>query len=485
MSRTLSDATVTKIRGVQLPTYDRSALKSRIVHIGCGNFHRSHFCHYLDTLLEKDLTDWGVTEVDILPIPEQRVEIMREQDYLYSLVTKDTDGTQVNRVIGCILGYENAATNPDAVLDLLSSDETHLITLTITEKGYGHDSHTGKLDLQNPAIASDLRGDRPLQSAVGYLCEALDRRHRAGGAALTIMSCDNVPMNGEVLKRCVHEFCEQRYPHLISWLAESVTFPSTMVDRITPQTSDEVRQQIQADHGYLDRWAVHGEAFIQWVIERSFATDLPPFERAGAILTDDVEPYELMKIRLLNGSHSALAYMAYLMGYRYVDDAMADVLLRTFLRHHYMQSISKTLQPIEGIDFGQYMDTLINRFSNRNIRDTVLRLAEDGSVKISNSIAKPLKDLPEIAEPIMLVIASWLRFLTGVDEAGEPILLQEPNLEAIDGAGESLFTLIGLSSQPQELKGQWTRRIEEQLSVIEELGMQGALGAYLESHTAP
>lgn len=482
MSQILSNAIVKELTGVLLPSYNRVALKRRIVHIGCGNFHRSHFCHYLDSLLEKGLTDWGVFEVDILPITEERMHTMEEQDYLYTLITKDSDQTQTTRVIGCIIGYENASINPDMVLDLLSSNETELITLTITEKGYGYDSHTGGLNLQNPAIASDLAGNNPLKSAVGFLCEALNIRYTKSKSPLTIMSCDNLPMNGMVLRKCVQEFCQLRYPHLLQWLDKSVKFPSTMVDRITPQTSDDVRLQILEDYGYLDRWAVHSEAFIQWVIENTFATDLPNFKEAGAILTARVEPYEQMKIRLLNGSHSAIAYMAYLMGYRYVDDAMADPFLQSFLRNHYMESIVKTLQPIEGIDYSEYMDTLVHRFSNRNIRDTILRLAEDGSVKISNAIAKPLRELPSIADPLILVLASWLRFLQGVDEMGEMIPLQEPNLELINRMDNGFWTLLGLSDLPRIQKEKWAGQIAETVSAIDALSMKEVLRAYLIEH---
>lgn len=474
---------------VDFPLYDRHALRPRIVHIGLGHFHRAHFCWYLHTLLQRGLTDWGIREVDIMPVSPQFKPMIEMQDHLYSLLTKDPHGGRTMAVIGCILGYDNANENPEEVLRLLASPETQLITLTITEKGYGYDDVAHSLDWNHRGIVHDLGAAGAPVTAVGFLAEALHRRHLGTRSPVTIMSCDNIPKNGEVLRTCVLQFCRKKYPGTADWIERSIAFPNTMVDRITPGTKPSDMEEVAVEYGVADNWAVHSEDFIQWVIQDTALTHLPDFRQAGAVVTADVEPYELMKIRLLNGSHSALAYIAYLMGYRHVDKAMADPSIMAFVRKAYMPTVARTLHPIEGVDFEAYMDRLVARFSNANISDTILRLAQDGSKKIANAIAKPLKESIEGGtdnEAMLFALAAWLRFLEGVDETGAPIPIEDHDVarlchaaQHLPGAPDEFFAIIGLTSLPNGTRKALAERLGTYRDAIKQAGMKEALHHFL------
>lgn len=399
-------------KNVIVPTYDRLSLTPGIVHIGLGHFHRAHFLYYMDTLLEKGLTKDGVFEVDIVPSDSRFIENLREQDYLYSLRTLSSDGRESVRVIGSILGYANQSVDPDKVHQVLTSDKTKLITLTITEKGYCYHDETSSLDFENSLIKHDLESIEAPKSAIGTLAKALKVRSELN-LPVTIMSCDNVPQNGEILSLCITQFVERKYPEILPWIKENVAFPCTMVDRITPGTKEEDILVLKEKYDLDDLCAVHSEDFIQWVIEEKKTTELPPFEMAGALVVDDVKPYELMKIRLLNGSHSALSYPAYMSGITMVHDAASNPVIGKFIREFYMEEITNTLSPVRGIDFNQYKDKLISRFSNPYIADTILRLASDGSKKIANAILRPLEEALRNnikADSIIFALALWEYF---------------------------------------------------------------------------
>jgi mannitol-1-phosphate/altronate dehydrogenase len=490
-------------RGIAVPRYDRKGLVPRIVHIGLGHFHRAHQAAYLDELLNGGLTDSGIFEVNLVPDPDPATspsglslaESSRAEDYLYTLITRGGGGEETVRVIGSITGYLNAAGKRDEVIARLASPLTELISLTITEKGYYYAS--GELDWNAAAVRHDLENPDEPETAAAYLAAALELRRKNGAGALTILSCDNFPSNGKVLKNCVLSFCKKARPDLVPWIEENVSFPLSMVDRITPASSAELVRYLEDRFGVVDHWPVCSEDFKQWVLEDAFkvrktgdrASGKPGFDPAilsgaGVQVVQEVEPYELMKIRLLNGSHSALSYPSYLIGFRGVAEAAADPLIRRFIRDFYMEEISATLSPVPGMDIEHYKDTLIRRFANKNIADTILRLASDGSKKIPNAILKPLSEaaagkLPRKA--MIFALAAWARFLTGSGEDGAAIPLEDPNGPALSAAAKNArndpagFLAEAGLSESAETAGTFKSYLEE----IYGKGMKAALAEFV------
>ncbi len=439
-----------KDKGIKIPEYDRKSLKPSIVHIGLGHFHRSHFLTYMDELLRNGDYDGGVFEVDIIPSRKEFIDSLRKQDYLYSVLSIAPDGKEELRINGPIVGYANHAEDPESVMVRLSSPETTLITLTITEKGYCYRDDIGSIDWDNADIRHDIETSDPPRTAIGCLAEALSIRCRKN-LPVTIMSCDNVPENGKMLRSCMLQFCRKKYPEIAGWVESSVAFPCTMVDRITPGTSAEDILKLKTEYGLDDECPVHSESFMQWVIEDNHCTPVPDFSKAGALIADDVKPYELMKIRLLNGSHSALSYPAYMMGHKMVHEAATDPVIRKFIREHYMEEIAATLPPVPGVDISEYKDDLILRFSNPYIADTILRLASDGSKKISNAILRPLEEGVRrgiCMDHVVLALALWNYYFIFRDDEGNPMPIDDPkgNELAAASTDPALFLRIaGLS----------------------------------------
>jgi mannitol-1-phosphate/altronate dehydrogenase len=482
-----------------LPLYARSGLVPRICHIGIGHFHRSHQAAYLNELLNRGLCDSGIAGINLAPDPYPLGNIARAQDYLYTLVSKKARGEEEVAVIGSLLSYTNVQDDAGAFEGWIPG-QCGLITVTVTEKGYHYDAASGDMCWDHEPIQHDLAHplkERALfkpQTLAGFLAARLALRYKTQRTPLTIMSCDNIPNNGKVLRRCVLAFCRALYPETVSWVEENIAFPSTMVDRITPGTTREAIEHVKEAYGIDDRWTVSCEDFRQWVVEDNFSTPvsgpggifpLEYLEDAGVQLTGDVEPYELMKIRLLNGSHSALAYPSYLLGHRDVAEAVLDPLVGGFIRRRYMEEISATLEPVPGIDLSSYKDTLISRFSNRNIADTVLRLAQDGSRKIPNSILLPLVEAVnhrQKHDAVIFALAAWARFLEGTDEAGAPIPIDDTNGAAVAAAAEKaqetpeqFLKAIGLSGISEEAFAKLAGTFAVYLKEIHTQGIRGAL----------
>ncbi len=421
---------------VAVPRYDRAAVRPRIVHLGVGGFHRAHQAVYTDDLLQAGIGGWGICGVGLTPSDRKMQEALAPQDGLYTLVARSAGAREV-RVVGSIVRYLLAEDDLEGVLARLAGEETRLVSLTVTENGYHYHPATGELDGNDPEVRRDLADPARPRTAVGVLAAALERRRRQGREPFTILSCDNLPGNGQMLRRLLLDFSRQVDRELHAWIEERVPLPNTMVDRITPFTTAENRALLEGGLGIRDNWPVFCEDFRQWIIEDRFALGRPEWERAGARFVADVHPYELMKIRLLNGSHSALGYLGYLLGYRDVDLAMADPDLRAFLREHYMEEVTPTLEPVPGIDLKAYKDELVRRFSNPAIKDQVLRLTMDGSKKIPNMIARPLAETIRAGRPapaMALAIAGWIRFLAGTDEEGRPIPIEDPLAQKLSDA---------------------------------------------------
>ena len=422
----LSNATLSSLPpAVQVPRYDRAGLTAGIVHFGVGGFHRAHQALMIDDLLQQGLArSYAICGVGVMPSDARMRDALLEQDGLYTLVVKHADGSLDARVIGSIIDYLFAPDDVEAVIERLASPEVKIVSLTVTEGGYNIHPVSGRFDLSNPQVVADLQADAAPATVFGLVVEALRRRRARSIVPFTVMSCDNLQDNGRVARRSFVAFATAKDEDLGAWIDAEVSFPNSMVDRITPVTTDDDRAQIGETFGLADRWPVVCEPFLQWVLEDAFTDGRPPYEKSAAQLVTDVEPYELMKLRLLNASHQGLAYFAHLMGYRLVHDAAADPLIAGFLRAYMDREGSPTLKPVPGIDLDDYKTQLIERFSNPGVRDTVARLAAESSDRIPKWLLPVIREQSARGGELALsaaIVASWARYAEGTDEQGEPI----------------------------------------------------------------
>ncbi|NUQ32468.1 MAG: mannitol dehydrogenase family protein [Dermatophilaceae bacterium] len=407
------------------PAYDRSKVTAGIVHFGVGGFHRAHQAMYLDQLMEQgEALDWGICGVGALPHDRRIVDTLTAQDGLYTLVVKHPDGRREPRVIGSIVEMMFAPDDPQAVVDRLTDPRTRIVSLTITEGGYLVNQVTGEFDASDPSIRADLEEGAVPRTVFGYVVAALAARRAAGQTPFTVMSCDNLPGNGDVARKMMTAFARLKDPELADWMDDHVQFPNCMVDRITPVTTPDDIDRLATDFGVQDGWPVVCEPFTQWVLEDHFTDGRPPFEDAGVQLVDDVVPYELMKLRLLNASHQALCYLGYLSGYRYAHEVCQDPLFVDFLLGYMEREGSPTLPEVPGVDLDAYRHQLIERFANPEVRDTLARLCAESSDRIPKWLVPVINRNLETGGEIdrsALVVASWARYAEGVDEQGEPI----------------------------------------------------------------
>ncbi len=410
---------------IPVPNYDRTDVKVGIVHFGVGGFHRAHQAMYLDQLMERGKAlDWGICGVGVMPFDLKMKEAMEAQDCLYTLVLKDPDGGWEPRIVGSIVQYLYAPDDPDAVIEKMADPATRIVSLTVTEGGYNFNQVTGEFDDTNPAVQADLAPGAVPATTFGLITEALVRRRSRGIEPFTVMSCDNIQGNGHMAHEVFAAFARLRDPELGEWVEGSVRFPNSMVDRITPGTTDEDRQQVSERFGVEDAWPVVCEPFTQWVLEDNFSSGRPPLEDVGVQVVPDVMPYELMKLRLLNASHQALCYFGYLAGYRLVHEVAQDRLFANFLLDYMNLEATPTLAPVPGIDLDAYKHQLIERFSNAAVRDTVARLCAESSDRIPKWLLPVVRENLAAGRDVTLsaaVVASWARYAEGVDEQGEPI----------------------------------------------------------------
>lgn len=407
---------------VAVPRYDRADVRSAVVHFGVGGFHRAHEAMFFDRILNAGSTEWGICGVGIMPFDLAMRDALAAQDDLYTLVTTSPAGVTEARVIGSIVEYLYAPDDPGAVLDKLVDPATRIVSLTVTEGGYGVDDATGEFRPTDAGTLADLTGAEPPVSVLGYLTTALRLRRDAGTPAFTVMSCDNIQGNGHVARTAVLGFAGRLDPALAEWIAGNVSFPNSMVDRITPVTTDLTRSELQADYGIEDRWPVHSESFEQWVLEDAFPLGRPPLEDVGVQLVDDVEPYELMKLRLLNASHQAMSYLGILSGATYVHEVCRDELFAGFLRDYMHREAIPTLRPVPGIDLDAYCEQLLARFGSEAIRDTLARQVVDGSDRIPKFLLPVVREQLAAGRGIeraALVLAAWSVFLEGRTESGD------------------------------------------------------------------
>ncbi|BBY02408.1 mannitol dehydrogenase family protein [Mycobacterium seoulense] len=411
----LNNASLSRLP-IDAPKYDRGSVRVGIAHIGAGHFHRAHQAAYINLLLQQGLAhEWGICGVGVMPADWTMRDVLNDQDGLYTLILENPNGSRDAQVIGSIIDYRYAPDDPESALEVLAAASTRIISLTITEGGYR--------DPDGPAFA--------------LITEALRRRRDRGVPAPTVVSCDNIENNGDAARRTVLASADRRDPALAEWVAEHARFPSSMVDRITPATTLEMAAEVRRDFGVDDRWPVVAEPFTAWVIEDDFADGRPPLEQAGVLMVGDVRPYELMKLRLLNAGHQCLAYFAHLCGFHFVHEAARDPLFAEFLLSYFDTEAVPTLPPVPGIDLHNYGRTLVERFANPAVRDTVARLCAYSSDRIPKWLFPVICDNLAGGGPVQLAAAaaaSWARYAEGIDEWGNPY-------EVVDQLADSLIPI--------------------------------------------
>lgn len=436
MTARLDGRCLDALRGdTAIPAYDRHGAGIGIVHLGVGAFHRAHQAEYTDDALAKSGGNWAILGVS-LRNPDVR-DSLASQDCLYTVLARGRDGDRA-RVIGALAEIVFAPDDPALLLSRMADPAVRIVTLTVTEKGYCHDPSTGRLREDDADIASDLANpDRPV-TAIGYLVSALAMRKAAGVAPFTVLCCDNLPQNGKVVRGIVLAFAGLRDKALAAWIAKAVPFPCSMVDRIVPATTEADRAAVAALIGVSDHAAVIAEPFRQWVIEDNFACGRPAWEQVGAEMVADVAPYEEMKLRLLNGSHSMLAYLGYLAGFDYVSEAIDQPSFRRLIIDFMDEEVSPTLDLPPGVDLAAYKSALVERFANPALQHRTWQIAMDGSQKLPQRFLNTIRDRLDAGAPInrlALGVAAWMRYAAGTDEKGREIDVRDPLADRLRHAG--------------------------------------------------
>lgn len=409
--------------GVSVPSYNRDEVTTSIVHIGVGNFHRSHEAYYTNELMERfGVLDCGICGVGLLDYDRKIYNILKDQDGLYTLVTKELDGSLSPRVIGSIVEYIFAPENPLAVIEKMANPDIRIISLTITEGGYNMNEATGDFDFSNPAIVEDMKNPMSPKTVFAYLAQAMKLRKQRGVSGCTIQSCDNIQGNGDVARKALVNYVEKAEPELLPWIEEHVSFPNAMVDRITPVTLAEDIEKLKEEFLVDDKWPVVCEPFIQWVIEDDFSRGRPEWEKVGVQFVKNVVPFENMKLRLLNAGHSVLGMLGALHGYKTIDESARDEDFAYFLKGFMDEEASPTLGDLGGINLDAYKKSLLDRFQNIHIKDLISRICLESSAKI------PIFLLPTVRAQLQgkgnitraaFVVAAWCKYNDGVDENGK------------------------------------------------------------------
>ncbi len=411
------------------PSYDRAALSPGIVHIGCGNFHRAHQAVYLDDLFALgEGHDWAIVGAGVRAGDARMRDLLATQDWMSSVIEL-SPGARRARVIGAMTGFAEVAPGNAALIAAMSDPAIRIVSLTVTEGGYFIDPTTGTFSPDHPDIRKDAANPGAPDTVFGAIAAALARRRVAGVAPFTVMCCDNVPHNGGVTRDAVTGLAELHDPVLAAWITAEVAFPNSMVDRITPATGPHERA-IVAELGLDDGAPVTCEPFRQWVMEDIFPAGRPALENVGVTFTGQVDRFEMMKIRILNGGHAIIAYPAGLLGIEFVHEAMAEPLVRDFLDRVLSDEVLPVVPPVPGQDLTAYKDMIVTRFSNPEVADTVRRLCFDGSNRQPKFIVPTLRDAlvgGRRAEGLILLSALWCRYCHGETDGGEAIAANDPN----------------------------------------------------------
>jgi fructuronate reductase len=410
------------LKAAKLP-YDPALLDIGIVHLGVGAFHRAHQADYTDAVLRQGDLRWGIMGAS-LRSPDTR-DALAPQDFLYTIAESDEAGERC-RVIGALRGVLVAPEDPQALIEAMCLPSVKIVSLTVTEKGYCHDPATGELNEAHPDIVHDLSQPESPRSAPGFLVEALRARKARGLPPFSVLCCDNLPANGRTVAKVVTRLAALRSAELGRYVADSVAFPATMVDRIVPATTDADRARIALATGFEDAWPVVTEAYNNWVVEDNFPQGRPQWD---ATFVSDIAPFELMKLRLLNGAHSTMAYLGYLAGLETIADCMKDEALAHLVAHLMDHEVTPTLAVPPGADIDSYKQALLRRFRNPGLRHRTWQIAMDGSQKLPQRLLGTIRDRLKAGQSIdalALGVAAWMRYVTGIDENGQPIDVRDP-----------------------------------------------------------
>lgn len=469
--------------GVEAPGYDRSKVKTGIVHIGPGAFFRGHIALYIDDLLRQGDTRWGITAVSLKSSAVR--DTLKAQDNLYTVVEQKPTGHSA-RIVGSIKEVLVAKEEPALVLERMTDPNVKLVTLTVTQSGYYYDPKTKQLDFDHPDIQESLDTSTDALATVGWIVAALERRKEAGIEPFTVMSCDNIPGNGNVLRNVVLAYAGRQSQELMEWIAQNVSFPNTMVDRIVPKLQQQQRDYLEERFGVNDAWPIYTERFRQWVVENEFSGDVPDFSAAGVLVAEDVYPYELMKIRLLNGIHLAMGVIGYLSGYEYSHEAISDPAIRSFVGR-FFDEVKADLPPVPGVNLDQYTDALIERLMNPYMKDELTRLARNGSQKVPTRLIDPIREAiahNENYDDIAFALAAWIIYLRGVDGKGNAFDISDEEAFrtglhdlSLDCNGRvcPILSVSGIFGYDLPANSDFSSKVMESLSLIEEKGMAGAL----------
>lgn len=411
--------------GIPVPNYNRTADNIEIVHIGVGGFHRAHLAYYLHQLNGSAASAIGICGIGLREADSTLHDIFKKQDHLYTLMVKHPDGKIEPEVIGSIVDFRMGTTDPKGVIAQMAHADTRIVSLTITEGGYNFNPTTGEFNFDNPDIQHELQNPNDPKTVYGFLCAALKRRRNATLPAFTILVCDNIEHNGDMMCKMLGTFAEAQDPDLATWIAQEVSFPNSMVDRITPVTTPTDIETLAQNFGVTDAWPVTCEPFIQWVVEDKFSNGRPDFENVGVQFVPDVGPYEKMKLRLLNAGHSVLGLLGALHGHPTINACVEDKLFASYLRAFLDQEATPILGPIMGINLKDYKDSLLVRFANPNIKDSVSRICAESAAKLPKFLISTIHENLATGGSIKfatLVIAAWCYYSDKqVDQNGQPL----------------------------------------------------------------
>ena len=411
---------------VRVPIYDRNRLTPGILHLSVGNFHRGHMAVYLDELFEqgKDL-DWAVVGAGLRPSAVDIRETLKAQDYLTTVVELAPAAISAH-IVSCMVDF--LPSDPNAIHDALSDGQIRIVSMTITESGYYIDAATGEFAANHPEMVRDAKSPDTPASLFGVIVKALRARRDAGIEPFTVLSCDNLPGNGNLTRQTVLGLARLGDPELADWIAASVAFPNSMVDRIVPATTDRERRLVEDHFGIIDDLPVVCEPFRQWVVEDHFPSGRPHLEKVGVEFVTDVSGYELMKLRILNAAHASMCYPALLLGHHFVHDAMADPDIVQWLKALLTKEAIPTLKPLPRVNYHHYLDKVLERFSNTEIGDTISRIAEEGSERQPKFILPAVIDALDSGKSVngfALEIALWCRYCLAEDEQGKLITVKD------------------------------------------------------------
>ncbi|OAN76446.1 mannitol dehydrogenase [Jannaschia sp. EhC01] len=455
-----------------------------IVHFGPGAFFRAHLAPYTDEALQAAGGDWGIVAVS-LKSPTARDQLA-PQGGVYTSVALAADG-MAPKVISAITDVLVAPEDPDAIIDVLADPAIRIVSLTITEKGYGYDPATGGLDPAHPDIAHDLSNPNFPTSAIGLIVAGLEVRRQSNTPPFAVLSCDNLLSNGALTRAATLNFARRVSPNIADWIAAEVSFPSTMVDRITPATTDANRAALVDLTGTMDSAAVFHEPFRQWVIEGDFPTGRPAWEAAGAQLVRNVEAHELMKLRCLNGTHSTLAYLGYLAGYETIADTVANPDFARFCEVLWREEITPAVPKPEGEDLSAYCATLMRRYRDPAIWHRTWQIAMDGSQKLPQRLLGTVADtlaMGRVPHGLCLAVAGWMRYVGAVDEDGQPIDVRDPMAERLQTAGtvEALLAIREIFPENLAVQSGFRDSVRAAYHALERDGARATVRAFVAAH---